>query len=630
MSCATWSADRRVLASVVPLVPAWRVDRTFDYLVPEALAGQIAVGSLVRVRFGGRRVRAVVVALGERVPERALDEIAAVVLPEPVAPPPHHQLLDWVARRYVTPRGVVFARAVPARVRAGRIEIAEPAPPRPAGALAALAGGDDLAGALARRAAGVFLLRPPAGTARGELIAALVGAAGGQAIVTVPEVRYGSVVLDELARAYPGLARLDSALAPAPRAAGWRALAAGHALGAGGRAALLAPAPHLRLLVVDEEHHVSYHEDHWPRYHAPRVALERARLQRALCVFVSSSPSLWASAPALDGRWGYVRPPRAAERALRPLVETVPVPYDRTISHTLHRRIAAALAAGGRVALLAPRRGYARALWCADCHRSVRCPVCEAGLFYERAARRVRCARCCLRAPAPPACPSCGGVELRYVGAGSERLAEQLAAAFPRAAVVRADPETLERGLPERRAVDIYLTTWVGTKPALRPDVSLVGVLDADALIRRPDFRAAEHAYQALAAMAEWAGPAAAGGRLVIQTNEPGHHAVQAVMRADHDHFVRRELEIRAELGYPPFSELVRAGARGAGAKEVIGHAADVARAAGGRVLGPIAAGDELQVLVKCPDATAVAEALRPLVAGAPAGTILRVDSDPR
>lgn len=630
MTYARWPADTRTIASVVPLVPAWRVDRTFDYLVPERLAGQIAAGTLVRVRFGGRRVRAVVVALEERAPERELDEIAAVVLPEPVAPPPHQLLLDWVARRYVTPRGVVFARAVPARVRAGRVEVEQPPAARPADALEALAGGDALGRALARGEGGAFLLRPPAGAPRGALIAALVAAAGGQALVLVPEVRHGSAVLDELARAGPGLARLDSALAPAARAAGWRALAAGHALGAGGRAAVLAPAPGLRLVVVDEEHHVSYHEDRWPRYHAPRVALERARLQGALCVFVSSSPSLWASAPALDGRWGYVRPARAAERAARPLVETVPVPSDRTISHTLHRRIAAALGAGERVALLAPRRGYARALWCADCHRSVRCPVCEAGLFYERAARRVRCARCGWGAAAPSACPSCGGVELRYVGAGSERLAEQLAAAFPRAAVVRADPETLEHGLPERRAVDIYLTTWVGTKPVLRPEVSLVGVLDADALIRRPDYRAAEHAYQALAAMAEWAGPAGRGGRLVIQTSEAGHHAVQAVVRADHDHFVRRELEVRAELGYPPFAELVRVAARGPQARAAIEGAASAARRAGGKVLGPIAAGEDLQVLVKCPDATAVAEALRPLVAGAAPGASLRVDTDPR
>ena len=227
----------------------------------------------------------------------------------------------------------------------------------------------------------------------------------------------------------------------------------------------------------------------------------------------------------------------------------------------------------------------------------------------------------------------CAAVEWRFLGAGSERLAEQVRKAWPRARVARADPDRDVEAQRDAPAPDIYVTTWVGTKPSVRPDVSLVGVLDADALIRRPDFRAAEGAYQALSAMAEWAGPASEGGRLIVQCSEPGHHVVQAVARADYGHFLRRELEQRSELGYPPYSELIELEAAGERAADVMSGALRACREEGARVLGPVpAAGREgrLTALVKCAEAQPVAAKLRGILAAAPPGTRLRVDVDPR
>jgi primosomal protein N' (replication factor Y) (superfamily II helicase) len=223
------------------------------------------------------------------------------------------------------------------------------------------------------------------------------------------------------------------------------------------------------------------------------------------------------------------------------------------------------------------------------------------------------------------------------VGAGSERLAEHLTAMFPRSRVRRVDPSVLEgiEGTPRFEDADIYLTTWVGTKASLRPDVSLVGVLDADALIRRPDYRAAERAYQALAEMSEWAGPAAAGGRLVIQTVEPSHHTLQALVRADYDFFLRRELQHRKELSYPPFSEIVKVTAIGEGAEQMLETVRKAAARKGARVLGPIrrpSRGDEVpgvELMLKCRAAENVSEELRTLVQQSPAGTRLIVDVDP-
>lgn len=610
------------------------MDRTFDYLVPGKLASKVALGTLVRVPFGGRVVRGFVLGLSEIGPESDLEVLKGVVIEAPLASPPLAELMTAVARRYVVPRGKAFGRLVPPRVRteppAGALHL----PPFPAARLDSYSGGTALLTALRERSAGVWCVQALPGEDRGALISEMVGAArDGAALVLVPEVRYGSIVLDRLAEIVPGMARLDSARDDMERSSAWVAMAAGHPLGGGGRGAVFAPAPDLALIVVDEEHHQTYKEDRAPRYDARWVAISRARTHGAVCVFISASPSLETGSEAASGRFGSVSPTREARRAVRPVVELVERPEDRSIGHELHERISDALRDGRRVALLAASPAFARAVWCGDCRRSLRCPRCEAGLFFERGARRVRCARCDFAEQAPDACPSCGGAEFKLVGAGTERLEGQLAKSFPRANVHRVDPA--DPAVHPVGDVDIYLTTWMGTKPVLRPEVSLVGVLDADWLIRRPDFRSAESAYQAMVEMAEWAGPAGEGGRLVIQTSEPSHHSLQAVVRGDYDFFLRKESEQRKELLYPPFVELVKVSIEGPGSAAVAESVRSAVAPSSMQVLGPVeirtpGGTSGLQLLIKCPSAEPVADALRVILEGAPKGVRIAVDVDPR
>lgn len=637
-----------IRASVIPLVPVWRVDRAFDYLVPEELREKVIVGSLVRAPFGNRKVRGIVVEVhddGGR-GDRPLETIASLVVDPPVTPHPLESLFDWVARRYVVARGVAFSRAVPPRVRVTKIVVEPLVGDAAAGdqdLVRSYVGGDRLLASIENKTPGVWSLRSLPGHDRGRLISVLLGAAAksdGAALLTVPEVKYGSQVLDSVETSWPLLARVDSSQEENDRSRAWLAMAKGHGLGGGGRATALAPAPDLTLIVIDEEHHTSYKEDRSPRYDTRRVAVERARLQKAVCVLVSSTPSLETDLKVRTGEWDQIHPDRSARRAARPIVEVVP-PSDRSALTTeLHARVRDTLRAGQRVGLLVPSRGYARALWCASCKRSLRCPVCEAGLFYDRPTGgkpNVRCTRCGFGRTAPDVCPTCGASEWRYLGAGSERLAEQIGKAFPRAKVRRVDPDVLAQGHEHAFSdADIYVTTWIGTKPALRPAVGLVGVLNADALIRRPDFRAAESAYQALAEMAEWAGPATQSGRLVVQCSEPTHHAVQAVVRADHDFFVERELELRQDLFYPPFTELIKVTASGPDAAATIERAAATARQHGARALGPVPVRRtreenqvvDQEILIKCRAAMPIAESLRELLAHTAPG-MLKVDVDP-
>ena len=623
--------------SVIPLVAAWRLDHSFDYSVPDKIAESIQVGSVVRVRLGHRNVRGVVVSGSAGPAPSGLEPVLAVIVTPAPARPPLTDLFTWMAQRYVAPRGAAFARALPPRVRV-KFRPPEPltatsAPPR---LLPAYRGGEELLAAVRSGAGGAWCLQSAWGDDRPALIAELVAAASPRAaLVAAPEIRHGSLLLEELGRRWPELERVDSSRSEGERSKAWLRLAAGHGGGAGGRATVLAPSPDLGLLVIDDEHNPSYKEDRAPRFDARRVALQRSLLQDAVCVLASASPSLeWYGPSALRK----VEPAKTRLRAMRPVIELLEPVDERPFSHAFHERVAAALGRGEKIGLLAPRRGYARTLWCASCRASLRCPVCEAGLAYDRAPQRTRCPRCDYRGPVPSRCPRCSATELRALGAGSERIAEQLARSFPRAAVGRIDPDVLEnsygQGPPE--PCDIYVTTWVGTKPELRPEVSVVGVLDVDGLIRRPDFRAAENAYQALVAMAEWAGPASEGGRLLVETSEPAHHAVQALARGDHGFFVERELAQRDELGYPPYSELVVVKTSGPEAATLAARGAATCREAGAEVLGPIvrrpqSGPAEQQLLAKCRQgAGPVAAALRSLVSAAPKGTRLWVDVDPR
>jgi primosomal protein N' (replication factor Y) (superfamily II helicase) len=631
---STISGSARHVASVLPLVPAWRVDKTFDYSIPDKLVGKVAHGTLVRIPFGGRVVRGFVLGLTVATVDEDLEVLKGVVIATPLVVPPLDDVVAALATRYVVPRGRAFQRLVPPRVRVdpdpGSDAVGEVAPQH----LARYENGDGLLAALQARSAGTWCIRCLPGEDKGRLIAEMIAALPtGAALVLVPEVRYGSQVLDGVARLIPDFVRLDSAQDDGGRSAGWVSMAGGNRAGGGGRGAVLAPAPDLALLVVDEEHHQTYKEDRAPRFDARWVAIERATRQGALCVFMSASPSVEAGYSASTGRYASVVPTRTDRRRARPVVELVPAPEDRSIGPELHERMQSTLRSKEKVALLAPSPAFSRAVWCGECRRSLRCPRCESGLFYDRSASRVRCARCGFIDAAPEMCPTCGAAEFRFVGAGTERLQGQLAKAFPRAGVHRvdpADPSAMPRG-----PVDIYLTTWMGTKPVLRPDVSLVGVLDADWLMRRPDFRSAESGYQAMVEMAEWAGPADDGGRLVIQTNEPNHHALQAVVRADYDFFLQRELEQREELSYPPFVQLVRVTVAGSQTPETLHAIRSAIEPLSERILGPIdttLGGDQpaSQLLIKCADAEPVSKALRVILEGAPKGVRIAVDVDPR
>ena len=583
----------------------------------------------MKIPLGGRSVRGVVVDEDNEV-GGDLESVSGVVFDGPVAPAPMPSILDWIARRYATPRGVAFARVVPPRVR---VKVsAEPAAdeatvePR---RILEYEKGAGLVDALHAGKAGTWSVRVTPNEERGPLIAELVGAARGTCLVAVPEVAHGSLTIDALTATFADTARVDSGIDDMDRSRGMLRLARGARVGVGGRAAVLTPARDLALIVIEDDAHPSFKDDRGPRYEARVVAMRRANESQATCVFVSASPSVEVAAAAMSGEISSVHPSREMERAARPLVEVVPPLPDGGLAVATHHRIRDALRAGDKVAVVVPRRGYARTLWCSACHRSLRCRRCETALAFHAEPRSLRCPRCGAVEAPPDACPHCGASEFRYLGAGSHRFEEQLGKAFPHVPVQRMDVDSPEPAAASE-GPSIYVTTYFGLKPTLRPPARLVCVLDGDGMIRRPELRAAESAFHTFVELSGWAGPSAEGGRLVVQTSEPAHHVIQAVVRGDHSFFLERELAAREELAYPPFGEVVELTATGPSASAVMDEAIRSLRKAGERVLGPVASGDAVEALVKCADGGVVAERLRLMLPSVPRGTRLRVDVDPR
>jgi primosomal protein N' (replication factor Y) (superfamily II helicase) len=583
-------------------VPLFHLDRPFTYRVPDALQGQVHLGSRVKVPFGGRRrVDGWVVGRATDLPPDARD-LLRVVSPIPSFGPPELDLLRWVAVRYAATVTDTLRLAVPSRVAAVEKSMVEQgsgapggaggpgAPPRVPGAAP---GSDPLAAMVAGGRVGAVYWRPLPGEDRGARVIAMVEAAlaGGRgAIVVTPEVVAGSAVGDAVRKAFPDAADLASDLSDRRRYRAWAELRRGRRLVVvGGRSSVLAPLPVLGCVVVDDEANFAHKEQRTPRFHAREVALRRAAAGRALCVLTGTVPSAEALAAMQAGQCRLLVPDRAAERAARPLVEVVDPDDEGPTAARLHPRglaaVRAALQRDEPAYVLVPRRGGA-----------------------DPAARGARTAG---------------------------QVAAELARILPGVPVWRLDREVVDPGMAppwagQRPGVLVGTVAGVKDHPPLTGCRTVV-VVGADTALGQAEVRAAEDAYRTWSRAAAWCGPRGGAGRLVLQTRHGGHHAVQALVRWDPEFFWRHELPRRVELGFPPARRLVLV--EGPEPEEAPAAMAGLAAALGPKVelLGPAAMGRGWRIIAKVEDAESAARALRPLLAEATraGGPRMSVDVEP-
>ena len=424
-----------------------------------------------------------------------------------------------------------------------------------------------------------FLLHGVTGSGKTEVYLRLVAdalALGRSALVLVPEITLTHLMVSRLrARFADRVAVLHSGLTPSERVAQWEQLRAGAMpIAVGARSALFAPLRDVGVIVVDEEHDGAYKSEEGFRYHARSLAARRARAEGCPLVLGSATPALETRFAAERGALVRLRMEvRASGRPL-PAVTLVDLVKERaqlprgarrSLSPTLARALRETLADGAQAILFLNRRGFSSQIACVDCQDVSRCKHCDISLTYHAAANLLRCHYCDYQVRPPAKCPACGSDRLALLGTGTERIEEDVRAAFPDARIARLDRDTARRrGAVERVLAELRSGTknvLIGTQMVAKghdfPGVRLVGVLNADLGLHLPDFRAAERTFQLLTQVAGRAGRGGEPGRVVIQTFAPTHYAIAPAASHDYERFYAQEIAHRQALGYPPFGRLV-------------------------------------------------------------------------
>jgi primosomal protein N' (replication factor Y) len=504
------------------------------------------------------------------------------------------------------------------RAAKGDAFFAEPVPHEPPPELtdAQRAATTSIESALARDTPSTFLLHGVTGSGKTEVYLSAIAAArenGRGAIVLVPEI----ALTPQLVARYRGrfgdeVAVLHSGLTARERHGMWTKLHGGELdVAIGARSALFAPVRKLGLVIVDEEHDSSFKQEEGVRYHARDMAILRAHRASGVVVLGSATPSLESEYLTRSGRAEKLRLPGRARAQAMPTVERIDLRRmgagptgDKRLSLPLHRAIEDTLAKKEQAILFLNRRGFAPSVRCQACGELAACPSCSVALtFHRRGGGTLTCHYCGYSRPSTPRCTKCGEASLVLEGLGTEKLEETLAAAFPTARVARLDRDVatgkgVERILARMRAreVDLLVGTQMVTKGHDLPHVTLVGVINADAALSIPDFRAAERGFQLLVQVAGRAGRGDAKGRVLVQTYDPEQPAIVFAACHDVDGFIDRELKDREELGYPPFSRIVLVRVEAvveAEASNATARLAEAARQVGAAnvdVLGPAAA----------------------------------------
>lgn len=397
---------------------------------------------------------------------------------------------------------------------------------------------------------------------------------GRNAIVLVPEISLTPQTVGRFrARFSDDIAVLHSRLSAGERFDEWRRIRLGQArVVVGARSAIFAPIEKLALVIIDEEHESSYQSETTPRYHATEVALHRAAKTGAALLLGSATPSLLTYFRATNGRYELLElPDRVMQRPL-PEVEIVDMREEflggnnGIFSARLKDRLSECLSAGQQAILFMNRRGYSTFVSCRACGTVIQCPNCDISMTYHKNDARLRCHFCGASMPIPSRCPTCGRAFIKYFGIGTEQVEEQLRMLFPNVKTLRMDTDTMRK----KEAFDAALHAFsrgeaqvlIGTQMIAKghdfPNVTLVGVVAADATLCIPDYRSTERTFQLLTQVAGRAGRDTLPGRVVIQTYSPNHPAIRFAKSHDYKGFFRYELAERRKALFPPYTLFLR------------------------------------------------------------------------
>jgi primosomal protein N' (replication factor Y) len=543
------------------------------YALPGELQ-ELGAGDVVTIPLGPRVIQAVVIRKHRNKPEFAVKPVRSLIAEQAVTPQ-QLSLAGWLAEEYVSPLPAALRTVVPVKFGKTRRKAKEKGevislPESP------LSLSEDQKRALTELRQSQFsLLWGTTGSGKTELYLQLTQEAlkdGKSVIILVPEISLTPQQVERFEARFPArVAVWHSRLTEAQKWHTWQSVKDGSLpIVIGSRSALFAPIKDLGLIVIDEEHDHSYKQEQAPRYVSRDVARQIAEQTGAKLVLGSATPSLEAFYAAEQNDYSLVRLPERIRGKL-PRIRVVDLRQElkkgnfSPLSEALQERLGESLHRGEQSLLFLNRRGTHQAVVCRSCGEVVRCPHCEIALTHH-APDLLLCHHCGFEQRAPQACPACGSELIRYLGIGTQKIASEIAHLFPEARVLRMDRDTttaqdsheqIYRAFSSGDA-DILIGTQMITKGWDIPAVTTIGVVLADLSLTLPDFRASEMTFQLLTQVAGRSGRGEGDAEVVIQTYNPDHPTIASVQRHDSEGFLRRELELRRRLHYPPFTRLIR------------------------------------------------------------------------
>ena len=513
-----------------------------------------------------------------------------------------------------------------------------------------------------------FLLHGVTGSGKTEVYLRAIAevlSQGKQAIVLIPEIALTPQTVERFTGRFGDqVAVLHSRLSTGERTYEWQRIALGDAkVTVGARSALFAPVRNLGLIVVDEEHESSYKQEDAPRYHARDAAVKRAQIGKAVALLGSATPSLESVQNARLGKYTLLSMPERVNRRPLPRIKAVDLRQEWNVRKedrpvltlALEEALRETLEKKEQALLFLNRRGFNTLTLCLKCGEQVHCPSCSIPVTLHRQGKPVLlCHYCNWQGPIPEKCAACGDGPIQQVGLGTEKVEEELKAKFPKARVHRMDLDTTRKAGSHgeildrfrRHEIDLLVGTQMIAKGHDFPGVTLVGVVGADVGLALPDFRASERVFQLLVQVAGRAGRAEKEGIIYLQTFHPDHVSIQSALSHDTEGFWKQELELRKDLGYPPFSKLGLLVYRAKEEKKALAaaeKAADMLRkgapSLGVEICGPAPAGIfklrghyRFQVLLKAPKPRAIRRLIQTMDSKleTPSGVFRVVDLDPQ
>ncbi|MGM7691532.1 primosomal protein N' [Staphylococcus saprophyticus] len=394
-----------------------------------------------------------------------------------------------------------------------------------------------------------------------------------QAMMLVPEIALTPQMVLRFKRRFGDeVAVLHSGLSKGERYDEWQKIRDGKArVSVGARSSVFAPFKNLGMIIIDEEHESSYKQEDYPRYHARDIAQWRSEYHQCPLILGSATPSLESFARAEKGVYELLSLPNRVNQQALPEVEIVDMREELNsgnrsmFSNQLRDAIQQRLDNQEQIVLFLNRRGYASFMLCRDCGHVPQCPNCDISLTYHKSTDQLKCHYCGHQEVPPNQCPNCESEHIRQMGTGTQRVEELLQEAFQEARIIRMDVDTTSRKGAHEKLLndfgsgkgDILLGTQMIAKGLDFPNITLVGVLNADTMLNLPDFRASERTYQLLTQVAGRAGRHEKEGQVLIQTYNPDHYAIKDVQENDYTAFFQKEMNYRKIGKYPPYFFLI-------------------------------------------------------------------------